>query len=73
MALIAFRRGQDQAGRWRDGRLREEEPPPLSGPAPVTAAADPGEEARSFYESLIAEGETPREPPGEEEKQPKWV
>lgn len=69
--MIAFRRGRDQAGRWKDGRLQEEEPPPPP-PERSPSAADPGEDARSFYESLIAEGGG-AEPPGEGERPPRWV
>uniref|UniRef100_A0A8C3Y2Y7 G-patch domain-containing protein n=2 Tax=Catharus ustulatus TaxID=91951 RepID=A0A8C3Y2Y7_CATUS len=54
MSLIEFRRGRDQAERWKDGQLQEEPPPPPPDPSP--GAPDPGADARSFYESLIAEG-----------------
>lgn len=68
MSLIAFRRGRDQAGRWKDGRLQEEPSPPPPEPSP--GAPDPGADARSFYESLIAEGGGP-EPPQSPRKRPR--
>ncbi|XP_031950183.1 G patch domain and ankyrin repeat-containing protein 1 [Corvus moneduloides] len=68
MSLIAFRRGRDQAGRWKDGRLQEEPPPPPPEPSP--GAPDPGADARSFYESLIAEGGG-AEPPQSPRKRPR--
>ncbi|XP_068854746.1 G patch domain and ankyrin repeat-containing protein 1 [Aphelocoma coerulescens] len=68
MSLIAFRRGRDQAGRWKDGQLQEEPPPPPPEPSP--GAPDPGADARSFYESLIAEGGGP-EPPQSPRKRPR--
>ncbi|XP_049648713.1 LOW QUALITY PROTEIN: G patch domain and ankyrin repeat-containing protein 1 [Accipiter gentilis] len=62
--LITFTRGRDQAGGWKDGRLQE---PPTAPPAPPPAAPSPGEEARRFYESLLAEEPgappAPRPPP----------
>lgn len=77
MALIAFRRGREQSGRWKDGRLQEEPPPPLPEASPVST--DPGAEARSFYESLIGgsggaePARSPPEPPGEGERSLGWV
>uniref|UniRef100_A0A8U8BP41 Uncharacterized protein n=1 Tax=Geospiza parvula TaxID=87175 RepID=A0A8U8BP41_GEOPR len=65
MALIAFRRAREPAGRWKDGRLQPEPPPPPP-PEASAASADPGAAARSFYESLFTESggaEPAREPP----------
>ncbi|XP_072777196.1 G patch domain and ankyrin repeat-containing protein 1 [Taeniopygia guttata] len=53
MALIAFRRAQEQNGGWNNGRLQREAPP-----VPETAAAVTGDDARSFYENLLSEGST---------------
>lgn len=75
MSLIEFRRGRDQAGRWKDGQLQEEPPPPPLEPSP--GGPDAGADARSFYESLIAEGsgaEPARSPrQAEAEEPPRWL
>uniref|UniRef100_A0A8B9M4B8 G-patch domain-containing protein n=1 Tax=Accipiter nisus TaxID=211598 RepID=A0A8B9M4B8_9AVES len=69
--LIAFTRGRDQAGGWKNGCLQE---PPTAAPTPPPAAPSPGEEARRFYESLLAEEPgappTPRPPPKRPPKHP---
>ncbi|XP_067406894.1 G patch domain and ankyrin repeat-containing protein 1 [Emydura macquarii macquarii] len=54
--LIAFTRAREESDRWKDGQLRKRAGSPAHGWEEKRDMV--GEEARSFYESLLASGES---------------